>query len=65
MTAIQQQLKRCGAKLVRQHKHQVWRLPDGRNFVMANTASDHRAEKNQMRDLRRMLRTGGGNGASA
>lgn len=64
MTAIQQQLKRCGAVLVRQHKHQVWRLPNGRNFVMANTASDHRAEKNQIQVLRRMLRNGGGNGAS-
>lgn len=66
MTAIQQQLKRAGAKLVRQHKHQVWRLPDGRNFVMTATASDHRAEKNQIRDLRRMLRVKGGeDGASA
>lgn len=65
MTAIRQQLKRAGAVLVRQHKHQIWRLPDGRNFVMANTASDHRAEKNQIQVLRRMLRTGGSNGASA
>jgi hypothetical protein len=60
MTAIQKLLKRCGAELERHNKHQVWRLPDGRNFVMAATASDHRAEKNQIRDLRRMLRVKGG-----
>jgi len=65
MTAIQKLLKRCGAELKRQHKHQVWRLPDGRNFVMAATPSDHRAAQNQMRMLKRMLRNGGKNGASA
>ena len=55
---IQQQLKRAGAVLVRQRKHQIWRLPDGRNFVMAATPSDGRATANQVQQLRRMLRAG-------
>lgn len=64
MTVLEQ-LKRAGAWLVRAHKHQVWRLPDGRNFVMSSSPSDHRAAQNQMRTLKRMLRNGGKNGASA
>lgn len=55
---IVQQLKRAGAVLVRQRKHQVWRLPDGRNFVMAATPSDGRASANQIQMLRRILRAG-------
>jgi len=57
---IQQQLKRCGAVLVRQRKHQIWRLPNGRNFVMAATPSDWRAAQKQIHDLRRLLRVKGG-----
>lgn len=65
MTAIQKLLKRCGAELERHNKHQVWRLPGGRIFVMSSSPSDHRAEQNQMRTLKRMLRNGGSDGKSA
>jgi hypothetical protein len=48
-------LDECGAVLVRQNKHRVYRLPNNQNFVMASTASDHRAMANNLADLRRML----------
>jgi hypothetical protein len=50
-------LDECGAVLVRQNKHRVYRLPNNQNFVMASTASDHRAMANNLADLRRMLNT--------
>ncbi len=50
------QLKRAGAVLVRAKNHQVWRLPNGRRFVIAQTPSDVRAVKNQAAVLRRLLR---------
>lgn len=54
---ILDQLKRSGAVLVRQKNHQVWRLPNGRNYVMSQTPSDHRAARNQLKVLRRLLRS--------
>ena len=53
---ILDQLKRAGAVLVRQKNHQIWRLPNGRNYVMAHTPSDGRAGRNQAAVLRRLLR---------
>ena len=52
---ITEELKRIGAVLIRQKRHQVWRLPDGRNYVMAKTPSDWRAQQKQISALRRML----------
>ena len=52
---ILDQLKRAGAVLVRQKNHQIWRLPNGRNYVMAQTPSDRRAERNQVAALRKLL----------
>ena len=52
---VEELLKQHGAKLVRHKKHQVWRFPDGRVYVMSSTPSDYRAEDNNLRDLRRML----------
>ena len=54
---ITDELKRIGAVLIRQKRHQVWRLPDGRNYVMAQTPSDWRAQQKQISVLRRMLAT--------
>lgn len=54
---ILDQLKRAGAVLVRQKNHQVWRLPNGRHYVMSQTPSDGRAEKNQLATLRRALKS--------
>lgn len=49
-------LQESGAVLVRQNKHLVYRLPNGRNFVAAKTSSDpERAAKNSLSDLRRAL----------
>jgi hypothetical protein len=48
-------LDECGAVLVRQNKHKVYRLPNNQTFVLANTASDHRAAANSLSDLRRIL----------
>ena len=52
---ITDELRRIGAVLVRWKRHQVWRLPNGRSFVVSQTASDHRALRNQMATLKRAL----------
>lgn len=52
---IETLLKEHGAVLDRQHKHPVWRLPDGRIFVAASTPGDVRWERNSLADLRRLL----------
>jgi hypothetical protein len=49
-------LKEAGAVLVRDHKHAIYRLPNGATMVVAKSASDHRAEQNFLMDLRRALR---------
>lgn len=51
-------LKDLGAVLVRTKKHDVYRLPNGQMVTLAHSASDHRAEKNQIRDIRRAMRNG-------
>jgi hypothetical protein len=49
-------LQESGAVLIRQNKHLVYRLPNGKNFVAAKTSSDpERAAKNSLSDLRRAL----------
>ena len=53
---IDRLLAQSGAVLIRQNKHLVYRLPNGRNFVAAKTSSDpERAAKNGLSDLRRAL----------
>lgn len=52
---IETLLKEYGAVLERQHKHPVWRLPDGRIFVAASTPGDRRWERNSLSDLRKLL----------
>ncbi len=53
--SITDELRRIGAVLVRWKRHQVWRLPNGRRFVVSQTASDHRALRSQMASLKREL----------
>lgn len=53
---IERLLEQSGAVLVRQNKHLVYRLPNGKNFVAAKTSSDpDRAAQNSLSDLRRAL----------
>jgi hypothetical protein len=55
-TEIDRLLEESGAVLVRQNKHLVYRLPNGKNFVVAKTPSDpDRGAKNSLSDLRRAL----------
>lgn len=44
-----------GGKLVRSKKHQCFRFPDGRVFVISSSPSDVRAEQNQLAELKRFL----------
>lgn len=52
---VDQLLKEHGAILVRKRKHEIWRLPNGRNFVRASTSSDKNSEYNNYSDLRKTL----------
>ncbi len=52
---IAQLIKEHGGVLERHIKHNVWRFPDGRVFVTAQTPGDVRAERNCLADLRRFL----------
>lgn len=51
---VDRRLLRIGAVLLRCNTHEVWRLPNGRKFVKAQTPSDHRAQLNQMKQLDRL-----------
>jgi hypothetical protein len=55
-------LKEHGAVLARERKHRVWKLPDGRTFVMAKTASDRYTWRNNLSDLRNFLGINGDRG---
>lgn len=55
MNKVIELLKESGAVLTRHKKHQVWRLPNGQNFVIAQSTSDRRSERNNLSDLRKML----------
>jgi len=52
---IREMLGTSGARLVRRKRHQVWRLPNGRNFVHPTSGSDHLGVRNAVADLRRLL----------
>ncbi len=55
-TRVERALKDANAVLVRHKRHAVFRLPNGRNFVMPSSPSDHRAEQNALKDLQRALK---------
>jgi hypothetical protein len=48
-------LKAHGAVLKRHNKHHIYQLPNGHTLVISATASDHRAEENNLHRLRRLL----------
>jgi hypothetical protein len=49
---LQAALDAVGARLKRDRKHLIYELPNGRNFVVAQTPSDSRGEQNAISDLR-------------
>jgi hypothetical protein len=52
---VQRLLAESGAVLSRDRKHEIWSLPNGRNFVRPKTPSDFRSARNSLSDLRREL----------
>ena len=52
---VTKMLNEHGAVLIRQNKHLVYRLPNGRVFTRVKTPSDHRTPLNELSDLRRAL----------
>lgn len=48
-------LEECGAVLKRSRKHQVYELPNGKNFVRASTPSDSKSDLNNLSDLNHQL----------
>jgi hypothetical protein len=46
-------LNSIGAVLVRKRKHEVWRLPDGKNWVRSSTPSDCHSDLNNLSQLKR------------
>lgn len=52
---IETLLKASGAILARQHKHLVYKLPNGKTFVKTNKLGDVRASRNALSDLRKLL----------
>lgn len=56
-TRLERALAEAGARLVRDRKHLVYRLPNGRIYVTSKTPGDHRGEENALRELRKL--TGG------
>lgn len=53
--AVNRLLKSSGAFLKRRNNHEVWQLPNGHNFVRACTPSDHRADQNNLSNLKHGL----------
>lgn len=50
---VQQALKDSAAVLVRQNRHLVYKFPNGKIVTISLTASDKRAEQNQLKDIRK------------
>jgi hypothetical protein len=46
-------LQRVGAVLVRHSKHYIYRLPNGRTYVLSSTTGDHRQMMNAIKGLQR------------
>lgn len=53
---VQQALNEANAKLVRENKHYVYKLPNGAVLTMSKTASCPFAERHQLADLNRALK---------
>lgn len=48
-------LTQAGAVLKRKRKHEIWSLPNGRNFVRPATPSDQKSDANGLSDLKHAL----------
>jgi hypothetical protein len=48
-------LDKANAILVRQDKHEIWRLPNGQQLAIATTSTSNRGELNAISELRRRL----------
>lgn len=48
-------LSSVGAVLKRRKNHEVWQLPNGKNFVRSCTPSDVRGDLNNLSDLKHAL----------
>lgn len=55
MKAIQRLLKSSGAILLRNKKHPIYKLPNGKRFTLSASPSDHRACKNALSVLKNQL----------
>ena len=49
------ELQRLGATLVRQGRHLVYRLPNGKTFILSRSSSD-RNQQNERTTIRRLMR---------
>lgn len=58
--SVSEMLTNAGAVLLRNRKHEVWQLPNGKQFVRAKTPSDFRADANNASVLRRLLNDNNG-----
>ena len=52
---ITELFRQHGCTLKRHKRHEVWNLPNGRVFTRPKTPSDHRADENNLTDLKREL----------
>lgn len=52
---VNQLLKDSGAVLKREHRHEVWRLPNGNSFTRSKTPSDRQTGRADLTTLRRAL----------
>lgn len=52
---VNELLQQAGAVLKRTRKHEVWSLPNGKNFVRGKTPSDQRSDDNNLSDLKHAL----------
>lgn len=52
---IDRLLKQDGAQLLRKKKHAVYRLSNGKNFVLPSTGSDSRGSRNALKGLENLL----------
>jgi predicted RNA binding protein YcfA (HicA-like mRNA interferase family) len=53
---LEKHLLACGFRLIRQHKHYIYRHTSGQTLVVSKTGSDWRMEQKVMGDVRRIMR---------
>jgi predicted RNA binding protein YcfA (HicA-like mRNA interferase family) len=53
---LKEALREHGAVLAREGRHQIYRLPNGRQVVISKSASDYRGVRNAISLVKRMAR---------